>query len=207
MNRPAKNIKLIAMALLLVVLSGVGCYQGQPSKQTPIHVNPSMDDQAKYQPQASSRFFKNDQAMQMPVEGTIARGQLKEDMVYYTGRDLKGQLVKSSPVPFTMEILRRGQDRFNIYCAPCHGRTGAGDGIVVKRGMFPPPTYHQDRLRDIEDGHLFEVISNGIRNMPSYRSQVPVADRWAIVNYVRALQRSQNAKANDVPEEVRKSLQ
>lgn len=191
-----------AAALLLAA----GCYQGQPSKQPPIHLNPNMDDQPKYQAQATSEFFENGQAMRLPIEGTVARGELKEDVVYYTGKDARGNLVKNSPVEATLENLKRGRERFDIYCSPCHGRTGAGDGMVVKRGMFPPPTYHQERLRDTADGHIFDVISNGIRNMPSYKSQVPVADRWAIVNYVRALQRSQNARATDVPEEVRKSL-
>lgn len=195
------------LLMLAAILVTAGCYQGQPSKQTPIHINPNMDDQPKYQSQATSKFFANGQAMQMPIEGTIARGELREDVVYYTGKDARGNLVKKSPVSPTMEILKRGQDRFNIYCSPCHGRTGAGNGMVVKRGLFPPTSYYDERLLKVEDGHIFDVITNGIRNMPSYRSQVPVADRWAIVNYVRALQRSQNAKAGDVPSDVRKSLQ
>lgn len=192
---------------LLVFMTGLlGCYQGQTSKKPPIHVNPNMDDQPKYQAQAESKFFANGQAMQKPIEGTIAFGHLREDVVYYTGKDAKGKLVKSSPVTPTLELLKRGQDRFNIYCAPCHGKIGDGQGMVVKRGMFPPPTYHQERLRVIEDGHIFDVITNGIRNMPSYKSQIPVADRWAIVNYVRALQRSHNASAKDVPENVKKTI-
>jgi mono/diheme cytochrome c family protein len=196
----------VAFMPVAVLLLAAGCYQGQPSKQPPIHLNPNMDDQPKYQAQATSKFFENGQAMRLPIEGTIARGELKEDVVYYTGKDARGNLVKNSPVAATLENLKRGRERFDIYCSPCHGRTGAGDGMVVKRGMFPPPTYHQERLRDTADGHIFDVITNGIRNMPSYKSQIPVADRWAIVNYVRALQRSQNAGATDVPEEVRKSL-
>lgn len=194
------------LALLVLVAGLVGCYQGQTSKKPPIHINPNMDDQPKYQAQAESKFFANGQAMQMPIPGTIAFGHLREDVVYYTGKDAKGKLIKSSPVAPTLENLKRGQDRFNIYCAPCHSKIGDGQGMIVKRGMFPPPTYHQERLRVIEDGHIFDVITNGIRNMPSYKSQVPVADRWAIVNYVRALQRSHNATASDVPEDVKKTI-
>ncbi len=195
--------------LLALSIGGslMGCYQGMPSKKPPIHINPNMDDQPKYQTQAESQFFANGQAMRLPVEGTIARGSLHDDVVYFTGKDALGKLVKSAPVAPTFEVLKRGQDRFNIYCSPCHGRLGDGTGMVVKRGMFPPPTYHQERLRAIEDGHIFDVITNGIRNMPSYKSQVPVADRWAIVNYIRALQRSQNASVKDVPASVKDTLQ
>ena len=105
-----------------------------------------------------------------------------------------------------MQLIERGQQRFNIYCSPCHGRTGDGRGIVVQRGLLPPPSFHDDRLRKVGDGHIFDVISNGIRNMPSYRAQIPVDDRWAIVSYFRALQRSQNASINDVPAEMRGAI-
>ena len=101
------------------------------------------------------------------------------------------------------DLLKRGQERYNIYCAPCHDQTGSGKGIVVKKGFLPPPSMHLDRLRESPDGHFCDVISNGIRNMPSYKHQIPISDRWAIVAYVRALQRSQNAKTEDVPEELR----
>ncbi len=204
-SSPTHSLPLIA--LLVLVTGFMGCYQGMPSKKPPIHINPNMDDQPKYQTQAESKFFANGQAMRMPVEGTIARGSLHDDVVYFTGKDARGKLVKTAPVAPTLEVLQRGQDRFNIFCSPCHGRLGDGAGMVVKRGMFPPPTYHQERIRNLEDGHIFDVITNGIRNMPSYKSQVPVADRWAIVNYVRALQRSQNAQAKDVPAGVKDSIQ
>ena len=100
----------------------------------------------------------------------------------------------------------RGQERFNIYCSPCHSRLGDGKGMVVQRGMFPPPTYHQARIRDIEDGHIFDVITNGIRNMPSYKSQIPVSDRWAIFNYLRVLQRSQNGELKTIAESERAKI-
>ena len=205
MGSPLNYFSLLI--LLISVIGLLGCYQGQTSKKPPIHINPNMDDQPKYQAQAESQFFANGQAMQKPIEGTIAFGHLREDVIYYTGKDAKGKLIKSSPVTSTLENLKRGQDRFNIYCAPCHGKIGDGQGMVVKRGMFPAATFHQERLRSIEDGHIYDVISNGIRNMPSHKSLVSVADRWAIVNYVRALQRSLNASAQDVPEDVKKTIQ
>lgn len=207
-NKELSSIFRPEIVTLLVVMSGlIGCYQGQPSKNPPIHINPNMDDQPKYQAQAASQFFADGRAMRMPVEGTIARGQLNEDIVYYTGKDAAGKLVKKSPVPATLENIKRGQDRFNIYCAVCHGRVGNGVSMVVKRGMFPPADFSQERLRLIEDGHFFDVMSNGLRNMPAYKSQIPVDDRWAIVNYIRVLQRSQKASANDVPAEVRRKLE
>ena len=195
-----QSIIFLAGALILV---SAGCYRGKPSKAPPIHINPNMDDQPRFNAQKSSDFFEDGRAMRDLIEGTLPRGFLREDVIYYTGKDASGKLVKKSPVASTMEVLRRGQERFNIYCSPCHSRLGDGKGMVVQRGMFPPPTYHQARIRDIEDGHIFDVITNGIRNMPSYRSQIPVSDRWAIVNYLRVLQRSQNAKLKDIPESER----
>lgn len=191
-------------ALLLV-----SCVRERPSERTPLHFNPNMDDTPRYDPQERSRFFADGSAMRTPVEGTIARGELRGDnpdsVVYYTGRDARGNLVPVSPIRPTLTSLKRGQERYNIYCSPCHGRVGGDErkGIVVQRGMLAPPTYHDDRLRNIEDGHIFDVITHGIRNMPGYASQIPVEDRWAIVNYFRALQRSQHASEADVPENLR----
>ena len=196
---------IIFLAGALILVSG-GCYRGKPSKVPPIHINPNMDDQPRFNAQKSSDFFEDGRAMRDRIDGTLPRGFLREDVVYFTGKDASGKLVKKSPVASTMEVLRRGQERFNIYCSPCHSRLGDGKGMVVQRGMFPPPTYHQARIRDIEDGHIFDVITNGIRNMPSYRSQIPVSDRWAIVNYLRVLQRSQNAKLKDIPESERAKI-
>ncbi|MDF1544279.1 MAG: cytochrome c [bacterium] len=196
-----RNLFFTAVVSLLL-LSLTACYQGRPSKEPPIHLNPNMDKQEKYKAQESSMFFENGSAMRLPVEGTVARGWLREDVEYFTGINSRGDTIKTSPVPTTMAGLLRGKERFEIYCTPCHGRIGNGQGIVVKRGMLPPPSFHEQRLRDVGDGHIFDVISNGIRNMPSYRHQVPVEDRWAIISYFRALQRSQNATKEDVPSTV-----
>jgi hypothetical protein len=197
-------IKIVTGVSLIIILGG--CYRGQPSEKPPIHLNPNMFDQPKYKAQSSSQFFADSSAMRLPVEGTVARGDLREDDAYYRGKNRDGSLLKKIPVPLTMDLLNRGQQRFNIYCSPCHDRTGSGQGIVVKKGFLPPPTFHQPRLREVEDGHIFDVISNGIRNMPTYRHQIPVADRWAIVAYVRALQRSQNAQLTGIPEEIRDKI-
>jgi len=135
------------------------------------------------------------EAARMPVEGTVARGQLNID-----NGEIDGRLVTGFPMPITKEILERGQERFNIYCAPCHARTGAGDGMIVQRGFPPPPTYHQKRLREAPMGYFFGVITRGYGVMYSYADRVSPEDRWAIIAYIRALQRSQNATWNDVPE-------
>lgn len=185
----------------------IGCSREMPSRRPPIHPNPNMDQQEKFRPQEENDFFADGSSMRVPVVGTIARDQWHPDSAfYYTGRNEDSVLIKRNPERITMELLERGRDRYDIYCAPCHSRIGDGQGIVVKRGLVPPPSFHDDRLRTIEDGHIFEVISDGLRNMPPYRYQIPVKDRWAIVAYFRALQRSQNATVIDVPPDVRGTL-
>ncbi len=206
MRLSARHILLLAVAACLAVGVSSGCTRGRPSENTPIHLNPNMDHQQKYLPQAESRFFEDGMTMRKPVAGTIARGELHEDDAYWRGRDAIDSVIAKIPVPVTMQLIERGQQRYNIYCAPCHSRTGDGRGIVVQRGMLPPPSFHEDRLRKVGDGHIFDVITNGIRNMPSYKAQIPVDDRWAIVSYFRALQRSQNASLEDVPVEMRGSI-
>ncbi|MEJ2054516.1 MAG: cytochrome c, partial [Calditrichaceae bacterium] len=134
------------------------------------------------------------------------RDELYQDTEYYFGKDANGNLVTENPLEINMQLLKRGQERFNIYCSPCHSRVGDGQGIVVKRGFLPPPSFHQDMMREKPDGHYFDVITHGLRNMPSYRHQIPVKDRWAIVAYIRALQRSQHAGLSDIPADKRKDL-
>ena len=193
----------LCWVILAVTISSC---QGRPSDQPPIHLNPNMDHQPKFKPQSHSDFFENNSTMRVTVAGTVARGQLHDDVAYFSGKDDKGNLIASSPVATNMTLLKRGQEKYNIYCTPCHGATGDGRGIVVQRGYLPPPSYHTDVLRKQPDGHFFDVMTNGIRNMASYKNQVTVEDRWAIVAYIRALQRSQNASLEDVPQEMRKDL-
>ena len=197
---------LISYMVIVIALLMTSCYRGKPSEDPPIHLNPNMDSQQKYEAQEESQFFKDGLTMRPPVAGTVARGDLREDDAYYRGRNSDGSLIVKMPVAITMDLLKRGQERYNIYCSPCHDRTGSGKGIVVKKGFLPPPSMHLDRLRESPDGHFYDVISNGIRNMPSYKHQIPISDRWAIVAYVRALQRSQDAGRSDVPEELRENL-
>lgn len=193
-----RTILVIAIALI-----AAGCVREMPKDEPGFRLETNMFRQPRYEAQDASEFFPDGSAMRMPVEGTIARGELHEDVVYYTGITATGDTVAQSPVPTTMTELLRGQERFNIYCSPCHGRTGDGQGMVVKRGLLPPPNFTEDRLLTAPDGHIFNVITNGIRNMPPYKYQIPVADRWAIIAYFRALQRSQHATPNDVPGSVR----
>ncbi len=189
-----------------IILSGIviigGC-RGNPSSEPPIHLNPNMDYQPKYQPLEANPLFEDGAAMRAPVEGTIARDRLHEDARYSTGMDENGIPVERIPVAVTMELIKRGQERFNIYCSPCHSRVGDGKGILSEYNYVPISSLHDELIRSQPDGHYFDIITNGSAIMPSYRYQVPVADRWAIVGYIRALQRSQNAKIEDIPVEMR----
>jgi mono/diheme cytochrome c family protein len=159
-----------------------------------------MDNQPKYKAQAASPFFADGRASHLPVEGTVAHGQLKEDDALYTGK-VGSEYVKIVPLPIDEALLRRGQERFNISCAPCHGRTGMGNGMVAQRalGALVPANLQDERIRQVPDGYLFDVITNGVRSMQSLRHQIPESDRWAIIAYLRALQRSQHAASSDVP--------
>jgi len=186
--------------MLLVAALSVGALaacRGQTSTDPPIVPLRNMYDQPKYQMQSGGEFFEDNRAMRPPASGAISREEEIDPRVAH------GMLEDGSGYVMTIpqealdhfggmdRTLARGQERFGIYCSPCHGLDGAGMGIVAKRGMVPPPTYHQDRLRHMPDGQLYATIENGVRNMPAYGPQVPTFDRWAIVAYVRALQISQ----------------
>jgi mono/diheme cytochrome c family protein len=157
-----------------------------------------MHNQPKYRPLRASPFFDNGSSARPLVEGTIARGTLQSDAAFFTGK-VGGALVTELPFPVTQEVLDRGQERFNIFCSPCHDRTGSGNGIVVQRGYRQAASFHIDRLRQVEVGHFFDVMTNGFGAMPDYRSQIPPRDRWNIAAYIRALQLSQHAAPGDVP--------
>ena len=158
-----------------------------------------MHDQPKYKPLAASKFFKDGLSARPIVEGTVARGHLDDDVEMFTGKTAAGKLVDQVPVPMTTALVARGRERFDIYCSPCHDKTGSGNGMVVRRGFKQPPSYHIDRLRQAPAGHFYDVMTNGFGAMPDYRAQIESADRWAIVAYIRALQRSQHATIADVP--------
>lgn len=194
-----------ALFVLLIVAAAGGCARGTPRERRPTAIIPDMEFQKKWKAQEYTPQFADGRTMRTPPEGTVARGTLKEDSTYYAGR-ADGEYVLRNPRPITKELLERGQARYNIYCSPCHDRTGTGRGMVVQRGFVPAANFHDDRVRAFQDGYIFSVISHGVRNMPSYGAQIPVDDRWAIVAYVRALQRSWNATLDDVPPEARKEL-
>ena len=165
-----------------------------------------MHDQPKYIPLRPSDFFTDGRSARPLVEGTVARGHLNDDAAFYTGKGPDNKPLNTFPFPITKDVILRGQQRFNIYCTPCHDRTGSGNGMVVRRGYRRPPTYHSDRLRQIPNGYIYDVITNGFGAMSDYASQIEARDRWAIVAYIRALQLSQQASINDVPAEARARL-
>jgi len=160
--------------------------------------------QPKYKPLQESDFFADGRSVRPLVAGTVARGDLRDDRMLFTGMD-GTTLTQVLPISLTRELLERGQERFNIYCAPCHGRVGNGDGMIVRRGMVKPPSFHEDRLLSAPIGHFYDVMTNGFGRMYPY-NHVPVRDRWAIAAYIRALQLSQNANLADVPPEERTAL-
>ena len=165
-----------------------------------------MQDQPKYIPLRPSSFFDDGRSQRPLVEGAIPRGHLNDDPAFYTGKGPDGKYVETFPFPVTRQVIERGQNRFNIYCTPCHGRLGFGDGKIVRRGFKHPPSYHSDRLRQVQAGYIFNVITEGFGAMPDYAAQVAPADRWAIVSYIRALQLSENGAVDDVPPEARAQL-
>jgi mono/diheme cytochrome c family protein len=157
-----------------------------------------MHNQPKYRPLRPSTLFADGSSARPLVEGTVARGTLQEDEAFFTGK-IANQTVKELPFQVTEADLNRGQERFDIFCAPCHDTTGNGRGMVVRRGYRQPPSFHDPRLRAADAGYLFDVMTNGFGVMPDYRAQVEPRDRWRIVAYIRALQMSTAATAADVP--------
>lgn len=205
---------VIAVMLALVPPLLIARARGLRSPKPRIHIVQDMDFQPKYKAQNASRLFADGRAMRPPVAGTVARGGLEEDGRFFRGKEGKAW-VATLPIAATMPAMRRGRERFDIFCATCHGLTGEGGaaGMTSKRAMArddskwaPPASLHEDRFRKMADGELFGVITAGVRAMPSYAAQIPVEDRWKIVLYVRALQRSQNAGADDVPKDVLRKL-
>lgn len=175
--------KWLAAALMLMAL--VSCRQ-------------KMAVEPEYKPLAPSDFFADGMSARPRVPGTVARGEADDTSFLVTGK-INGQDGDGFPFPITMDVMNRGQERFNIYCSECHGRLGDGNGMIPSRGYRRPPSYHTPALRVAKTGHFFDVITNGFGVMPSYAAQVPVRDRWAIIAYIRALQRSENGSIDDLP--------
>ena len=180
---------------------------GGTFSQPPIHPQQNMDFQKRFEAQEENPYFKDGRAMRHPVENTVAVGHLRTDDHLYRGmvddehvEELPKTDEKGEPITMSMEWLERGQERFNIFCTPCHGFTGEGNGLAVQRGMLKPTSLYDERLQGMPVGYFYDVITNGVRNMGSYASQVPVRDRWAIASYVRVLQRSRAATLEQIPE-------
>lgn len=185
LRRMSRSMALLCASTCLPLLTG--CRQ-------------DMADQPKNTPLSPSSFFEDGRSERPLIDNTVPRGSLADDALFVPKDS------NAFPVPLTMDLLNRGQERFKIFCSPCHGLQGDGNGMVVMRGMKRPPTYHQPRLREVTNGYLFDVITNGFGVMQGYSAQVPPRDRWAIVAYVRALQLSRNAPVSELPDELRQKL-
>jgi len=190
---PRSRVVLGVLVVTSLVVSG--CARGCTSSRPPIHLNPSMDDQPKVRPQTASNFFYNGSSMREPVPGTVAIGGLQEDGVFFTGKGADGQFVATTPVTVDEAVLARGRERYGIYCQPCHDARGDGKGILFQRGNVPTATFHQEKVLKYPDGQIFDVITNGMGLMSGYRWPIAPADRWAIVAYVREMQRDRLARA------------
>jgi mono/diheme cytochrome c family protein len=218
------------LALVVVLLLSVMGYRGMVSPRPPIEVFPDMDRQAKYKPQAESKFFADGRADRPIPPGTVpyGRGQgvevernaegevvpsplhdpayLRADDFHYAGKAPDGSFARGFPIPVTEALVRRGQNRFLIYCAPCHGALGDGNGITKSYGMLVTPSYHDDRLRNMPEGEIFNTITHGKNTMFPYADKLSPDERWAVIAYVRALQRAHNARIEDVPADQRGGL-
>jgi mono/diheme cytochrome c family protein len=174
----------LAVAVLAVV-AVAGCRQ-------------DMHNQPKYRPLRGTAFFADGSSSRPIPEGTVARGTLQEDSAFFTGK-IGNAAVRELPFKVDEALVSRGQERYNIFCTPCHDGTGSGRGMVVQRGFKQPPSFHDERLRNAEAGYFFDVMTNGFGAMPDYRMQLAARDRWAVVAYIRALQLSQHAATSDIP--------
>lgn len=201
-----QSARRTALTLLLVALaSSLGACSNFTTRQPPLWVWWDMKKQAKYKPQAESQFFADGRASRRPVAGTVSQENFVVNTAYSTGVE-SGKYVAKNPEPLTKETLQLGQTKFNIYCAPCHDRTGSGRGVVPTKAIWVPGNLHDDRIVNYVDGELYHVISNGRRSMPGYKYQIAEKDRWAIVAYVRALQRSWRGTMADVPAEMQSKV-
>lgn len=181
---------LITVCAAACLTLGAGCE----------YLKQDMANQPKNKPLSPSPFFEDGRSERPIVENTVARGALANDALFVPKDS------NNFPLPVNLELLERGQERYKIFCSPCHGLQGDGNGMVAMRGMKPPPSYHQDRLRKATNGYIYDIMTNGFGQMLSYSAQIPPRDRWAIIAYIRALQLSRNAKVADLPGELREKL-
>ena len=184
--------KIVALLVVALAAVSIGCRQ-------------KMAEQPYYDPYEQTDFFADGSSARQPVEGTVARGHLWVDDHLYTGK-VGGELVRTYPFPINEDVLERGRERYEIFCTPCHGGSGRGNGVVVRRGFRPPPSFLDPKFDDIAVGHYIDVMTNGFGAMPSYAAQVPPEDRWAIAAYVEALRLSQSVTIDQLPPDRQSEL-
>ncbi len=186
-----RNLSFTQRIILLgLVMMFVACGRGEYSSEPPVHLNPNMDTQEKYKAQSQSNFFVDGASMRTPVEGTVARGELREDDAFYRGKDAAGDFIATAPMAFTADMITRGEERYGIYCVACHGVNADGKGKILDfKYPIPPANFHEERIMNLSDGHMFNAIGQGWLNMPSLKAQVSVDDRWAIISYIRSIQK------------------
>ena len=190
--RDPRMVRLFLLSVFCFLILGSGCRQ-------------KMANQARYDPLEPSDFFQDGMASRPRIAGTVARGEMTDNPFFDSGK-INGQVADGFPMPVTAELIDRGHNRFDIYCAQCHGRVGDGNGMIPSRGYRRPPSFHTQTLRAASSGHFFDVMTNGFGAMPPYGKMIPPQDRWAIAAYIRALQLSQNATVEDVPPAERATL-
>jgi mono/diheme cytochrome c family protein len=196
------------LAVVVIAVVSLAGFRGCSSTRNPIELFDDMVRQPKYKAQSRSAFFADGRTDRPIPANTVARGELQTDDHRYHGKNADGSFARGFPasLPVTHELMARGQQRFTIYCSPCHGALGDGQGITKPYGMTATPTYHDDRLRQMPEGQIFNTITNGFNTMPPYADKLPADDRWAVIAYLRALQRAQNGREADVPAAARAQL-
>ena len=195
------------LAFLVLLTVSIMGFRGMRSTPPPIEVFPDMDRQARYKPQAESKFFADGRADRPMPGGTVPRGRttaadpafLRADDLRYAGKAADGSFARGFPIAVTTDLIKHGRDRYQIYCAPCHGALGDGNGVTKQYGMVATPSYHDDRLRAMAEGEIFNTITHGKNTMFSYADKLSPDERWAVVAYVRALQRAAHGSLADVP--------
>lgn len=214
---------LIIFLFACVATVSILGFRGSKSTETPVYLFPDMDDQAKYKPQGRNDFFVNQMNNRLPVQGTVIRGSgldykdtFSDEYEYavalnealYTGKDAKGEFLKEFPIPVTHELIELGQKKYNTFCYVCHGLGGNGNGITKSYGMIATPCFHRDdKFKKMPYGEFFNTITHGKGQMNSYADKLTPEERWAVILYIQALLRSQNARLQDVPEQFRANLQ
>ena len=201
---------ILGLFIMLFFVVGDGDWRGWRSEKPPLHLNPNMDFNASIKPQEDPLLppenvqpWGNEQSFKFKSNRADF---IKNDGVFYEGKNMDGTWVTRIPVQVNNQLMLRGQDRYNIFCTPCHGLDGAGQGAVTQRGWIIPAAYWDSRILNYRDGELFNIVSHGVRTMPGYAQQLTESDRWAIVAYVKALQKTHTARMSDVPEKMRNQI-